>query len=54
MTKKKTSLQETFIAGYGGQKPQRSQGKNVSFKHPNPYPKKWLPGPDGKRPIDKS
>jgi len=26
----------------------------VSFKHPNPYPKDWLPGPDGKRPIDKA
>ena len=25
-----------------------------AFKHPNPYPKDWLPGPDGKRPIDKA
>ena len=27
------------------------QNFKLAFKHPNPYPKEWLPGPDGKRPI---
>jgi len=39
MTKKNKNLQKEFLS---------------AFKHPNPYPKKWLPGPDGKRPIDKA
>ena len=33
---------------------QGPRGLKITFKHPNPYPKDWLPGPDGKRPIDKA